>query len=283
MRHFFVLRRPLAFVLLGLALSFGVCEWGVRAVEPHTPSPPSVYVLDEPKVLKPATIHALRRLLHEHDQVTGEQVVIAIFQSLQGQDLVQWTNQIFQKWGIGEKGKDNGVLLALYWNDRKARLEVGYGLEGELTDAQSKMILSDDLQPMLKDGRPNEALVAAALQILRVLESPLIENGRALEILRGEGFSEAQLEAPPGYPGSALVLLGVFVFLALIGAGIFLFHSSPLRGERKGKGFKNWDDFFRGGGGWGGGGFSGGGPSSGGGSFSGRGGSSGGGGASGGW
>src|SRR4051812_18020535 len=102
------------------------------------PDAPRYYVLDEPGVLAAGPKRALETLLIEQDRIDGQQTLIAIFKSLDGEDLVDYSNRVFQAWKIGKRGKDNGVLLALYWDDRKARIEVGYGLEPILTDARSR-------------------------------------------------------------------------------------------------------------------------------------------------
>ena len=275
-----------------LSVLLGSVGWASdsQVSQAHLPEVSTSYVLDEPHVLKPKTIRVLHQLLHEHDQATGEQIVVGVFQSLQGQDLVQWTNQIFQKWELGQKEKDNGVLLALFWQDRQMRLEVGYGLESELTDAQSKLILSEFLKPLLKAGHPDDGLTASVLKILDVLESPLVENGRALEILKSEGITEEQLD-PSAYSNAGVfyLLFLIILFVVVVVVAYFssldrhisekglhhtlivppFFGRKPRWSERP----QGWDDFFRGGGGtggWGGGG----------GPFSGGGGSSGGGGAS---
>jgi uncharacterized protein len=133
--------RPLALLLACGALALGGLAPRECRAEKALPPAPEYYVLDEPGALDAGTTHALRTLLVEHDHLTGEQVVVAIFRGLDGEDLVAWTAKVFQAWGIGKRGKDNGVLLALYWQDRQARLEVGYGLEPLLTDARSKRVL----------------------------------------------------------------------------------------------------------------------------------------------
>ncbi len=210
------------------------------------PVPPSTHVWDEAHGIKPETARAIDRLLTAHEKATQEQVVIALFRSLGEADLVTWTNQIFQHWKIGQRNKNNGVLLALYWKEHDVRLEVGYGLEPLLTDAQSKRILSEYLVPGLKAGRPDEALVASSLAILRVLQSPVIKN--AEKILKEGGYVQSS-----GSPN--LVPLLFFLF--------FMFQF--FRNRRM-----YWGGPRGGGGSFGGGG----------GSFGGGGGSSGGGGAS---
>lgn len=286
------------------ALSIAVALLGVSFASAGTakpiPAPPYYYVLDEPHVLSPNTLRAVETLLIEHERVSGEQVLVAIFQSLGDEDLVDYTNRVFQQWKIGKRGKDNGVLLALYWNEHKARIEVGYGLEPVLTDAKSSAILSDILIPELKNSSPDRGISLAALEILRTLGSPLIQNGKAEEILKNGGFQgdwRPQEVYVPHTGGLAVWLFLTFIILTIIlraitGAEAHFTRSGWVRHNpwvpyRRANGFTSGalGGFLGGlgGGGFGGGGFGSGGGGGGFGGFSGGGGSSGGGGASGGW
>lgn len=248
------------------------------------PQAPYYYVLDEPRILSPHALRALQTLLIEHDRSTGEQVLVAIFNSLDGEDLVSFTNRAFNEWKIGKRGKDNGALLALYWKDRKARIEVGYGLEPVLTDAKSKRVLEDFLIPELKVGKPDRAVSLAALEILKTLESPLTQDGKAQEILRSGGFRGGfRPTAGSGQVGFPFILL----FIGLILLSMVLKALTAAEAHYTGRGWyrpnpwrrpQGWHS-----GGWGTGGGWGGGFGGGGGGFSGGGGRSGGGGASGSW
>ncbi|MCM2277073.1 MAG: TPM domain-containing protein [Oligoflexia bacterium] len=207
---------PLTGFLLGSALL------GTLPLAPangkEIPPAPRYYVLDEPGILSPSIREALQSLLVEHDHATGEQVVLAIFAGLDGEDSVDWTNRAFAAWKIGQRGKDNGILLALYWKDRKARIEVGYGLEPLLTDARSKTVLSEFLIPELKNGNPDRAIALAAVEILRVIESPLITSGRATTLLRSGGLRggwKAQSGGEGEIPLPWLVLALIVTLVAL--------------------------------------------------------------------
>jgi uncharacterized protein len=283
-------RRKLAFLLtpLLLVVGFGVAASGgatVHAAKAVPPSPP-LHVLDEPEALSPAARGGVARLLAEHERVTGEQVVIAIFRSLDGEDPVDFTNRSFEAWKIGQRAKNNGVLLALYWQDRKIRIEVGYGLEPLLTDAKSRQIIDESLAPALKDGNPDAAVRAAALQILATLESPLLANNQAQALL-GAARDEIRRgsRGPESLPrGRLLNLIILFGIIFLIRTLDRLRNPETLYTARgwsranRGPGLPHhpghggiFGGGLRGGGGFGGGGFGGGG------------GRSGGGGASGGW
>jgi uncharacterized protein len=246
-------------------------------------------VLDEPHALSSQALGGLQNLLIEHDRTTGEQILVAVFASLDDEELVDYTNRVFAQWKIGRRGKDNGVLLALYWKEHQARIEVGYGLEPLLTDAKSKRVISEFLVPELKADHPDRALGLAALEILRAIESPLVESGRAEQLLRSGGL-RGSLEPPapvtgksgPGVWGVVAFIIFLIAFNQITSrdahftrAGWFR-PRAPFRRRLFGGG-GGGGPWFGGGGGWGGGsGGSGGG-------FSGGGGSSGGGGASGSW
>lgn len=252
------------------------------------PPPPKHHVHDEAGAISQDTFRSLSTVLYEHEQATGEQFVVAVFKSLEREELVDWTNQLFAHWKIGKRAVDSGVLLALYWEDRKARFEVGYGLEPLMTDARSKSVLEDTLLPELKAGRPDRALTLTALEVLTTLESPLVKNGRAQAILQG-GVQGGDL-APRSTTGGSF---GIWLFLGIVLLMIVLnmltaadahytshgwYRPRPFPRRRRGGGI-----FWGGlGGGLGGGGFGGGGGGFGG--FGGFGGGrSGGGGASGSW
>jgi uncharacterized protein len=272
----------------------GVSGLAPAADRPQLPPPPTYYVLDEPGALSQPVLRSLQSLLVEHDRLTGEQIVIAIFNSLGEEDLVDWTNQVFQKWRIGQRGKDNGVLLALYWKEHKARIEVGYGLEPVLTDAKSNDIIEETLVPDMKAGNPDRALAQSALEILRTIGSPLVQSGEAERILKAGGRMRGSAapinQQPTGF--GVWIFIGFILFWIAIRAatsgeahftGNGWYRPRPWR--RSGWGGGGFWGGFGGGGGFGsgGGGFGGGGFGGGGGGFSGGGGSSGGGGASGGW
>lgn len=270
--------------LLGVSIALGLAAQSVAQAK-KLPPPPKTYVLDEPEITSPEVRYALQTLLSEHAHLTGEQVVFAVFKSLDGEDLVEWTNRIFAEWKIGAQGKDNGVLLALYWNDRKARIEVGYGLEPLLTDAKAKRILTEALIPELKRQQPDRGLTLAAWEILRVLGSPLIQSGKAEQILREGGFQGdfVRQNPPIGSTGGGTVWVVLILF---VGFALFIivthlltardahftsrgwYRPNPIRTNDWHPFSSGWGEGGRGG--WGGG-------------FSGGGGRSGGGGASGSW
>ena len=222
--------------------------------------------------LLPADVKAsLSQELAAYSQRTGNQLVVVTLPTLKGYDIADYGYQLGRHWGIGQKDKNNGALLIVDVGDKKVRIEVGYGLEGTLTDAISFQIVHNIIAPRFKQGDFTGGIEAGTSAILKVLgdkaaaqkkQQTRQRSGTGLLMLLIIGFSLWPLIATifggggRGGPGSGLA--GRSGWLAWMALGM-------LSGMGSGRG-----------GGFGGGGFGGGG-------FSGGGGSFGGGGASGGW
>jgi uncharacterized protein len=211
-------------------------------------------------VLSQGTREALDRRLEGYEKASGHQVIVWIGELPAGEALEDWAARTFSAWGIGRKGHDDGVALFLFPAARRVRIEVGYGLEGQLTDLASARIIRERLAPRLQAGDWDGAVRAAVDGILGTLG--------------GEpGAPPAQVvdDAPQRQPLSRLQII-LFGIVALFVLGFLVTHPSLAV-------YLLFSIFSGGGGGRGG--FGGGG--GGGGGFSGGGGRSGGGGASGSW
>lgn len=216
-------------------------------------------VVDNAQMLSPATEAKISQMLQAHEQNTTEQVVVVTVPDLQGYAIEDYGYQLGRNWGIGQKGEDNGALLIVAKKERKIRIEVGYGLEGRLTDAASATIINRIITPAFKQGQFEQGIANGAAAMVKVLGGePLATPGRAGS-------------APPEKPKPSLVL----VFFMIIMAVIFFIGGGRGRGGRTGAallgGALLGASLGGRGGGFGGGGFGGGG------------GGFGGGGASGGW
>jgi uncharacterized protein len=214
-------------------------------------------VVDEAGILSPATRDRLTTLLEQEDRRSTNQIVVVTVKSLQGYPIEQYGYQLGRYWGIGQKDKNNGALLIVAPNERKVRIEVGYGLEGELTDAQSKIIIDSAITPAFKRGDFDAGVLAGVAAML--------------EVVGGHPLAE-----PPPRSSAVQGSVGNIIFFVLF-AGVWIFVLTTFFFARSGRHtFFGMPVIVTGfGGGMGGGGFSGGG-FSGGGSF-------GGGGASGSW
>ena len=217
-------------------------------------------VVDDAQMLDPATRQQLTQTLEAHEKATGEQVVVVTVPGLQGTAIEDYGYQLGRAWGIGQKDKNNGALLIVARDDRKLRIEVGYGLEDRLTDAQSSVILNQVITPAFKKGQFSQGISDGVAAILQVLGGdPLAEPAYASGQGQGSDFMAE-------HPFVVLLLFVLFVIVVAACQFYGICNAGGGGGSRSG--------------GFGGGGFGGG---RGGGGFSGGGGSFGGGGASGGW
>jgi uncharacterized protein len=240
-----------------------------RALE--VPARPEGRVSDYASLLSPEARARIETLIEQHERESSDQIAVAIFPSLDGESLEDFSIRLAEQWQIGSKEHDNGVILLIFVEDRRTRLEVGYGLEGRLTDALSDRVLRGILAPRFRAGDYDGGVERAVSAII--------------DIIKGEYTAPPQAKASEGNPLLELFLFAMFLFLffglvpAVFWGGLFGGRMTGGRGGwTRGPG-GYWGGF--GGGGFGGGGFGGGG--GGGGGFSGGGGSFGGGGASGGW
>lgn len=258
-------RAPWGALLLVLALAFAAS----LALAQSFPAL-SGRIVDDAQILTPEAKAALEPKLADLEAKSGIQLVVATVPSLQGQEIEPYANDLFRAWKLGEAQKNNGVLLLVAPNERRVRIEVGYGLEGTLTDALSSVIIANAITPRFKAGDFSGGVTRGVDDIITVLTTDASE-WQARPDLRLDRQPET---GPPDW-----LLAGAFfgfVLLFIVSAGFRRLVNSILLGVLISS------SSGRGGGGFGGGrggGFGGGG----GGGFSGGGGSSGGGGASGSW
>ncbi|WP_406600753.1 TPM domain-containing protein [Microvirga rosea] len=223
-------------------------------------------IVDAANLLKPEERAALDTKLKAHEDKTSDQVVVATVPSLDGLTVEDYANRLFRQWKLGQSGKNNGVLLLVAPKERKVRIEVGYGLEGALTDALSKVIITTAIAPQFQKGNFSGGIDAGVDAMLSILTGDAEEWQRRAQVREDDSGS-----FDPWVAIFVIVMLFIIVSSIIRDA-----RARPLRGGRHGG---PW--IIPTGGGWSGG--SSGGGWSGGGGFSGGGGSSGGGGASGSW
>jgi uncharacterized protein len=228
------------------------------------------YVNDFAGVLDPATVEKLTRLCTEVDQKAKAQIAVVTIKSLEGDAVEDFANHLFQKWGVGYKGTDRGVMVLLAVDDHKYWTEVGYGLEPILPDGKVGAF-GRDMVPLLRQGDYNDALWQMVSQIAEVIAQ---DSHVTLDSL-------AQSHAPPAHDGegqevhlTGRQLLFLLIILFVVGPILLRFIGPWLLLSLLTGGRGHWGSD-----GWGGGGFGGGGGGFGG--FGG--GSSGGGGAGGSW
>jgi uncharacterized protein len=220
-------------------------------------------IVDQADIIPAATRAAIDPKLADFETKSGIQLVVATVSSLEGEEIEPYANELFRTWKLGEKAKNNGVLLLVAPTEHRVRIEVGYGLEGTLTDALASVIITNAITPHFKAGDFGYGIARGVDDIITVLTTDPSEWQQRPEL---------RLDSRTGTdPLSWVLIAGLIglVILLIVSPGFrwFFFNvvlnfllSSAISGSLRGGGF-----------------------SSGGGGFSGVGGSSGGGGASGSW
>lgn len=219
-------------------------------------------VVDNAAMIEPSVREQLTRQLDAHEKATGEQLVVVTLPDLQGTDIADFGYQLGRHWGIGQKDKNNGALLIVARAERRLRIEVGYGLEERLTDAQSSVIINQVITPAFKAGNFSKGISDGVAAMLVVLGGNPLDEPSTVYEPRGDQDSDFVSR----HPGLLVFLVMLFILTIFVCQMLGILPS----GGGGGRGSS--------GGGFGGGGFGGGG-----GGFSGGGGSFGGGGSSGGW
>lgn len=247
------------------ALLLAALAGAVSAALPIPPAPDH-RINDYAGVLSADERARLETTLRAREQESSNQIVVGIFRSLEGESLEDFSIRLAQAWRIGQKGLDNGVIFLVFVDDRKMRLEVGYGLESKLPDALASQILRQDVAPKFREGKIADG-IAAGLTAIEQAVAGTYKAAPQGQAARGRGLSTFQ------------IALLFFVVSGLFSIVIPALYGSHVRrqGWTGGRGGWGGPIIFPGGG-WGGGGGGGGG-----GDFGGGGGGFGGGGASGDW
>jgi uncharacterized protein len=238
------------------------------AVGAPIPGPPAHFVTDTAGFLSSTTRDELDRRLEAFDKSSGHQVLLWIGRTTGETPIEDWGVRAFAAWRVGRKGLDDGIVLFIMADDRKVRIEVGYGMEDRIPDARAASIIRERIVPRLRQGDRDGAARAGIDAILTATGGPAGAVPQRPPALAARGWGQLALFLLLGIV--ALGFLGTHPGLAVL----LLTNLASSRGTNRGSGtFRGPGGGF---GGFGGGGFSGGG-------FSGGGGRSGGGGATGSW
>ncbi len=161
-----MLRRRLPVLLVGLlALAVPLAAQAQPAVPALTGR-----VVDRADVLSPETERVLTALFAEHERATSNQIVVLTVPSLEGDSVEGFALRVFDAWGLGQADRDNGVLLLIARDDREMRIEVGYGLEGALTDAEAGRIIRSEFVPAFRNGDYDGGTLAGAEAVIGTIE-----------------------------------------------------------------------------------------------------------------
>ncbi len=228
----------------------------LKAAETPIPPPPTRWVTDTANFMSPGAADSLDSRLAGYERSTGHQLIVYIAQTTGDAPIEDWAVRAFERWKVGRKGIDDGLVLFIMAADRKLRIEVGYGLEAQVPDAIASRVINDVIVPRVQAGDRDGAVTSGMDAIMTVIGGGTVPVGAA-----------RRTEQP--------VPLAQLIFYAILGIiALIIFVTNPslamllLFNILSGGGRRNRDN-WGGGGGWGGGGFSGGGGRSGGGGASG--------------
>lgn len=196
-------------------------------------------VNDYANILDDETIALLENKLRDYEKVTTNQVVLLIINSLEGESLEGFSMKTAEKWKLGTKDKDNGVLLLIALDDRKLRIEVGYGLEETLTDVKCGQIIRNKITPYFKTNNYKEGIIEGVDSIIGVIEGNVRLDNENIETLTDDKKNKSNF-LDTGFDSDldifSRVLFGLFIF-GIIGLFTFIGIFSP-------KGFPGWFLYF---------------------------------------
>ena len=160
--------RLLQAVLVGIAVVFTVIS--ASPVSALDVPPLTGRIVDLAHVLPQSTVEALTARLTAHEGQSSNQVAVLTIPSLESESLEEFTHRVATTWKLGRKGTDNGVLLLVAIKERKVRIEVGYGLEGILTDVRSAQIIRNEIIPRFRAGDMSGGILEGTYAILKTID-----------------------------------------------------------------------------------------------------------------
>jgi len=221
------------------------------------PRSPDRWVTDKAGFLSAATVDELDSRLETFERTTGRQIIVYIDKTTGGTPLEEWASKAFQAWKVGRKGLDDGLAVFIMAEDRKVRVEVGYGLEGLVPDITAGRVINDIMVPAIRNGDNDAAVAGAVNAFLRAITGEREAGAEA-----GSGEAQSPSRAKSGFSKGQKVLSVIAVVFFLI-----LFITNPrlalwllfslLSGGGGGRGGRGGGSFGGGGGRSGGGGASG--------------------------
>jgi uncharacterized protein len=158
--------RSIKNILGALFLGFTLVLSAQKSVPEHG----GHWVHDNAAVLSPQTVGQLEALLKAERDSTSNQIAVLLVKNLDGGDIDEYANRVFNQWKLGDEKKDNGVLFLIAMEERQMRIEVGAGLEGVLTDARSSQINRNEVAPHFRQGQYEEGVVAGVFGIIQSIK-----------------------------------------------------------------------------------------------------------------
>ncbi len=202
-------RKFKTFVAVSLQLAMALSCFSVLAQKP-VPELWGLHVHDEAKVLSQAIVDQLEKSLKIYEDSTSNQIAILIIPTLDGEPLEEYSLRVAEKWKLGKKEKDNGVLLLIAVDDHKMRIETGYGLEGALTDALCNRIIRNELAPHFRKDDYDAGVTSGIDAIIKGIGGEYTADDSDQQTMEELGWKERLLIG-----AFVFGILGVFTFLGL--------------------------------------------------------------------
>jgi len=232
----------------------------IMAFSQQLPPKASALVTDYTNTLSPGDVQLLENKLVAFDDSTSTQIAVVIIKSVGDYDINDYAQKLGRAWGIGEKGKNNGIVLLVAITDRKMSIQTGYGAEGAVTDANTNEIINNDIKPRFKEGDYYGGLNAGTDDLIKLMK------GEYKAVNKPGASRDDDSRGGGGY--GVLIFIVIFILIIIFrgrggGGQVIGGGGSPwlwfLGGALLGRGSGGWGGFSGGGGGFGGGGGGGGG------------------------
>lgn len=198
--------------LLAGAFAAGAQETGIPYL--------SGRVVDQAEILSAPARERLAGMLEAHERAAGNQIAVLTVATIGGENIEDYAVRVFEAWKLGQRGQDNGVLITVVPQDRRMRIEVGYGLEGTLTDAAASRILHDLMTPRFREGNYDVGIEAGVTAVIQILEGQRTA-GAGADWAAPPGKSAGFHVQAPDMPLTERILIGAFVF-GIIGLFTFI-------------------------------------------------------------
>ena len=170
-------------------------------------------VNDNAQILSENARKSLTETLKEHEDRTTNQIVILTIPSLEGESIEDFANKVFNEWKLGQKDKNNGILIVIVPEERKMRIEVGYGLESTLTDLSSGRIIRNIMAPRFKEGDFDGGITDGTLAVISILNGNDLPESAVVDETAGSSVqSDISGFENPDMSITMRILLGAFIF-----------------------------------------------------------------------
>jgi len=176
-------------------------------------------IVDQAGILSAPASDRLSAMLKAHEDARGNQIAVLTVSTLGGESVEDYAVRVFEDWKLGKGGQDNGVLVVVVPEDRRMRIEVGYGLEGVLTDAAASRIIRDLMTPRFREGNYDVGVEAGITAVIQILEGRQSTDPQADWAAEPQAAKAFHVEAPD-MSIAERILVGLFVFSII---GIFTF------------------------------------------------------------